>query len=173
MCLSRRAVRDRRSPDLDRAASVTGDNGWKQFKETAWEVPASLCSSLDRKRLSGAPPRAVLAAKYKISLSQSCFLAYYQHSLNQVQFISPQRCTVTMHGLLKIKATNCHRAQYFGCHCCCKPIRLTQPTLFTASSPVRPCWIPCSSSPSHCVTGTSRAFCGMRLLIPCESEYSM
>lgn len=36
-----------------------------------------------------------------------------------------------MHGLLKIKATDCHQAQRLGSNYCCKPIRLTPFTLFS------------------------------------------
>lgn len=50
------------------------------------------------------------------------------------------------------------------------PHTQTHPTLPTASSPVLLCWTPCSSCPSHCVTGMSREFCGMRLSIPYEGE---
>lgn len=72
----------------------------------------------------------------------------------------------------EIKPTDCHGAQGFGSNCCRKAVGLTQPSLFPASSPAPPCWTPCSSRPSRCVTGTCRRFCGRRSLTPSESEYS-
>lgn len=77
----------------------------------------------------------------------------------------------SMHGLLGIKAIDCHQPPHFGSSCCFQALQLKPIPLFpTASSPVHPCWTPCSSCPSHGVTGMSREFCGMRLSVPSEGE---